>query len=87
MRFILCGGRLKVDVVELGDGEWEVFAFVKNGVYDVVRILERENFVCLESEGTGEKVMSKVVSGNVIDYLTELSVKVVTEMKKWHWHG
>jgi hypothetical protein len=83
MRFLLCGGRLKVDVVELGSGLYEVFVFVKDGICDVVDILEKEGFVCLLSESKGEKVMSKVVDGNVIDYIAVLSVAVAKEMKKW----
>jgi hypothetical protein len=83
MRFILCGGRLRVDVVELGDEMYEVFVFVGNGLYDVVDVLEREGFVYLVSEGRGVKVMSKVVNGDVIDYVSELSVIIAKEMKKW----
>jgi len=83
MRFLLCGGRLKVEVVELGQGKWEVFVFVKSGVCDVVDVLKREGFVCLADEGGGERVMSKVVDGNVIDYVTKVSVVVAERMKKW----
>lgn len=83
MRFVLCGGRLRIDVVELGDEVYEVFVFVGGGTYGVVDVLGREGFVCLVSEGMGEKVMSRVVEGNVIDYVTELSVKVAKEMRKW----
>jgi hypothetical protein len=82
MRFLLCGGRLKVDVVELGNGLYEVFVFVRDGICDVIDILEKEGFVCLLSEGKGEKVMSKVVDGDVIDYVAMLSVAVAKEMKK-----
>jgi hypothetical protein len=83
MRFLLCGGRLKVEVVELGDGVCEVFVFVGNGTYSVVDILKTEGFVCIECENNKEKVMSKVVKGNVVDYLTKISVKVAKEMQKW----
>jgi hypothetical protein len=83
MRFLLCGGRLRVDVVELGDEVYEVFSFVRGGTYDVLDVLKREGFICLESENKREKVLSKVVEGNVIDYLSRLSVMVAKEMKKW----
>jgi len=84
MRFLLCGGRLRVDVVELGSGRYEVFVFVGGGVCSVFDVLRDEGFDLIFSEDGVTRVMSKVVSGNVIDYLTELSVKVATEMKKWH---
>ena len=83
MRFLLCGGRLKVLVAELGDGDWEVFAFIENGVYDVDKILEDEGFVLLMTEDKRSKVMSKVVNGNVLDYVSQVSVKVSREMSKW----
>jgi len=83
MRFLLCGGRLRVNVVELGDQMYEVFVFVGGGNYGVVDVLETEGFVCLVSECKREKVMSRVVEGNVIDYVTELSVKIAKEMRKW----
>jgi hypothetical protein len=83
MRFLLCGGRLKVQVAELGDGKWEVFVFVGNGSYGVDRVLKKEGFVQLMCEDGKEKVMSKVVIGNVVDYLTKISVEVTKEMKKW----
>jgi hypothetical protein len=69
--------------VELGDEVYEVFGFVKDGTYDVLDVLKKEGFICLESENKEEKVLSKVVEGNVIDYLTRLSVMVAKEMKKW----
>jgi len=83
MRFLLCGGRLKVVVTELGNGYWEVFAFVENGVYDVDKILEDEGFVSLLCEDKRRKVMNKVVNGNVLDYVSQVSVKVSREMSKW----
>jgi len=83
MRFVLCGGRLKVEVVELGEDRWEVFVFVGNGVCDVDKILKEEGFIQLMSEGRRGKVMSKVVIGDVIDWLSQLSVKVAKEMSKW----
>jgi len=83
MRFLLCGGRLKVVIVELGDGYWEIFAFVENGVYDADKILEDEGFVLLMTEDKRSKVMSKVVNGNVLDYVSQVSVKVSREMSKW----
>jgi hypothetical protein len=79
----LCGGRLRVYVVELEGEVCEVFVFVGNGVCNVVDILSERGFICLESENKGEKVMSKVVNGNVIDYVSELSVVIAQEMKKW----
>jgi hypothetical protein len=87
VRFLLCGGRLKVEVVEMGDEKWEVFVFVRGGVNGVLDILRKEGFVQLFAGDVikSEKVMSKVVEGNVIDYCTELSVKVAEEMKKWSW--
>jgi hypothetical protein len=83
VRFLFCGGRLRVDVVELGDEVYEVFSFVKGGTYDILDVLKKEGFICLKSENKEEKVLSKVVEGNVIDYLTMLSVMVAKEMKKW----
>jgi hypothetical protein len=83
MRFLLCGGRLKVEVVEVGDKKWEVFMFMGNGVYDVDKILKDEGFVLLMSEGGRGKVMSKVVKGDVIDYVSQISLKVAKEMRKW----
>lgn len=83
MRFVLCGGRLKVEAVELGEDRWEVFVFVGNGVCDVDKILKDEGFIQLMSEGRRRKVMSKVVRGNVVDWLSQLSVKVAKEMRKW----
>jgi hypothetical protein len=85
MKFLLCGGRLKVEVAEVGDGKWEVFVFVRGGVNGVLDILRRDGFIQLFSGdiSKSEKVMSRVVEGNVIDYCTELSVKVAEEMKRW----
>jgi hypothetical protein len=83
MRFLLCGGRLKVEVVELGDRVCEVFVFVGNGTYSVVDILKTEGFVCIECENNKEKVMSKVVNDDVIEYITQVSVTISKEMKKW----
>lgn len=83
MKFLLCGGRLKVEVVELGDEMYEVFVFAGNGVYDVDRILKDEGFIPLTSEDGREKVMSKVVKGDVVDYVSQISLKVAKEIRKW----
>jgi hypothetical protein len=86
MKFLLCGGRLNVVVAEIGDEKWEVFVFMRGGVNNVSDILRREGFVQLfvGDINKSEKVMSKVVEGNVIDYCIQLSVKVAEEMKKWN---
>ncbi len=83
MKFLLCGGRLKVEVVKVGDEEWEVFVFLRNGIYSVDRILKEEGFIELASGDGRERVMSKVVKGDVVDYLSLLSVEVAKEMRKW----
>jgi len=83
MRFLLCGGRLKVEVVEVGDEEWEVFIFLGNGIYSVDRILKEEGFIELASGDGRERVMSKVVRGDVVDYVSGISVEVAKEMRKW----
>jgi len=83
VKFLLCGGRLKVEVVKVGDEEWEVFVFLRNGIYSVDRILKEEGFIELASGDGRERVMSKVVKGDVVDYLSLLSVEVAKEMRKW----
>ena len=83
MKFLLCGGRLKVEVVELGDEVYEVFVFVGNGICSVDRIFKEEGFVYLMSADRREKVMSKVVEGDVVDYVSQVSLKVVKEIRKW----
>jgi hypothetical protein len=41
------------------------------------------NDLYLADEGRGEKVMSKVVDSNVVDYVSKISVMVAEEIRKW----